>query len=329
MSEKLQSANSTSGTSPSVDVQSASVRPRRPNVSLCIPAFQAERHLQATIDSVLAQNYADLEVVIVDNNSSDGTRDILERLNDDRVRVIRNAKTLPIADNFNLAVQQSRGKFVKLICADDTLEPDCIAAQVEVLEASTEVALVAVLTDFIDDEGELLRQAKGLGGIVGRHSGERVVRQIVRSGTNPIGAQVATMFRRVDFDRCGGFRGDLLFPMDMDLWVRLLHHGEFFGLPRTLASYRIASESITALMPARSQLAQQIEFARRLVDDPRWEISVGDRTLGRVNCYDMQMRRTLLFLISSLRAWRRRRRAMGSIAAGTRPSQGRGDFVGY
>ena len=105
---------------------------RRPKVSLCIPAFQAELYLQATIDSALAQDYGDFEVVIVDNNSSDGTRDILESVNDERVRVIRNRTTLPMADNFNLAVRHCDGDFVKLVCADDTLEPDCLTTQVAI-----------------------------------------------------------------------------------------------------------------------------------------------------------------------------------------------------
>jgi glycosyltransferase involved in cell wall biosynthesis len=280
---------------------------RRPKVSLCIPAFQAERHLQATLDSVLAQNYSNLEIVIVDNNSSDGTRDILATVTDDRVRIIRNTTTLPMADNWNLAVQQSHGEFVKLVHADDTLEPDCVAAQIAVYEGNTDVALVSVRTDFIDDEGKLLRRAKGLNGIIGRQSGECVVRRIVRSGSNPVGPSVATMFRRVDFDQCGGFRRDFGFVTDLDLWARLLRDGNFFGLPRTLASFRMGAGSITDLTPARSQLAEQIGIAKRLVDDPRWQIPHTDRVLGRVNCYDMQMRRTLLFLMSSFRASRRRR----------------------
>ena len=177
------------------------------------------------------------------------------------------------------------------------------------LEQNPDVALVAARTDFIDDEGKLLRRARGLGGIVGLQPGERVVRRLVRSGTNPIGPPVAGMFRRVDFDRCGGFRGDPLYTMDMDLWVRLVRDGNFFGLPRTLASFRISGGSMTALTPARSQLAQQIEFAQRLIDDPRWEISLADRICGRVNSYDMQIRRQLLYQVSSFRASRRRRQA--------------------
>lgn len=288
-----------------------SARFRAPKVSLCIPAYEAERHLRATLDSVLAQSYEDFEVVIVDNNSSDRTGDIVAALHDDRVRVIRNATTLPIADNFNRAVQQSRGQYVKLICADDTIEPDCIAAQVGVMDANPGVVLVSVRTDFIDDVGDVLRPAKGLRGIVGRQSAQRTVRRVVRSGTNPIGPPVAALFRRADFDRCGGFHGELLFPMELDLWVRLIRHGDFFGVPKTLASFRIGAGSMTALTSSRSQLAQQIEFARRLVDDPRWRISTADRLVGLVNTFDKQLRRNVLFLMSSARA-ARRRRAHGS-----------------
>lgn len=285
-----------------------------PKVSLCIPAFQAERYLQATIDSVLAQTYPDLEIVIVDNGSSDGTQDIVAGICDERVRVIRNPATLSMVDIFNLAVGLCQGEFVKLVCADDILEPDCVAAQVEVLESHPDVTLVSVLTDFIDDEGRLLRRARGLGGVVGRRSGERVVRRIVRSGSNPVGAPVAVMFRRIDFERCGGFDGDLLFPMDMDLWVRLLRGGDFYGLPRTLAAFRITSGSTTGLTSARSQLAQQTEFTRRLINDGRWNVSAFDRIVGRLNSYDMQLRRTLLFQLSCLRAARRKRTAAESIA---------------
>lgn len=282
--------------------------PRRPTVSLCIPAFQAEQYLQTTIDSVLAQTYGDLEIVIVDNGSSDGTADIVGRIDDDRVRVIRNPTTLSLVDNFNLAVRQCHGDYVKLVCADDVLQPDCVAAQAAVLESHPGVALVASRTDYIDDEGLPLVRSRGLGGVVGRRSGERVVRRIVRTRSNPVGAPVSTMFRRCDFDRSGGFQGDQLFTMDVDLWVRLLQRGDFFGLPQTLAAFRIRSGSATGLTSARSQLAQQAEFIRGLVNDDQWHVSGIDRLLGWLNAYDKQLRRCVLFKVSSVRATRRRRR---------------------
>jgi glycosyltransferase involved in cell wall biosynthesis len=285
----------------------------RPKASICIPAYQAERHIRATINSVLTQNYADLEIVIVDNNSSDGTREILEEIDDERVRVIRNATTLSMVDNWNLAVRESHGEFVKLVCADDILESDCIAAQIAVLEGNPDVALVSARTNFIDDDGKLLRRAVGPDGVIGRHSGERAIRQIVRGGgNNPIGT-AAAMFRRVDFDRCGGFDGDLLFLMDVDLWVRLLREGDFFGAPNTFASFRIWLGSITASTSAHSHLAQRRAFATRLVNDPRWNITIIDRIRGRVAGYDLQF--DLLYKLSAIRAWWRCSRAL--------PRQGR------
>jgi hypothetical protein len=211
-------------------------------------------------------------------------------VNVDRVRTFRNTTTVAVVDNFNLATQHSRGQSVKLPCADDTFEPECVAAQIKVL-----------------------RRASGL---AGRNSGERVVGQIVRSGCNPIGPPVMGMFRRVDFDRCDGFGRELPFVANTHLWVRLLGNDDFVGLPRTLALIRIRGESITALTTVRSQRAEQIEFARRLADDPRWKISVGDGIVARVNCYIMQVRRPTIYLVGALPASRRRSHAIGSIASG-------------
>jgi Glycosyltransferase like family 2 len=216
-------------------------RAPRPKVSVCITSGQADRHLQATIDSCFAQHFAALELVIIYNSTSDDTRDILETVKDDRVRVVPSATRGPVADDFNMAVQQSNGQFVKLICAGDVLHPDCIAKQTKLLEDNRDVALVGVRTDHIDDDGNLLSHGCGLAGLIGRHSGERAIRRIARSSVDPVGPAVSGLFRRVDFDRCGGCRRDLLFPMDMGLWLRLLAHGDFIGVPNTLASSRRGS----------------------------------------------------------------------------------------
>ena len=280
---------------------------QRPKVSLCVPAYQAERHIRNTVESLLAQRYLDFEIVIVDNNCSDGTAEILKSFDDSRLRVVRNESTLPLVENFNRAVELCRGEFVKLVCADDVLYPECLAAQSAVLERHPGVALVGARTDFIDDEGVLLRPSRGLRGVTGRRAARHMVRSIVRSGTNPIGAPAAAMFRRSDFLRAGGFRDNLLFLADVDLWVRLLAYGDFYGVPRTLASFRFGSQTVTATMAARSQLTQQKTFIRDLVEQRRWRITRRDRLISWINTYDKQLRRTLLFEISKRRDARRNR----------------------
>jgi glycosyltransferase involved in cell wall biosynthesis len=294
-------------------------RATSPKVSICVPTYQAGAYVEETIDSLLAQTYTDIEVVIVDNNSMDGTRSILDRVSDDRVRVFRNETTIPSPDNHNLAVRLSRGELVQVISADDTLKPECVAEQVAVLESRPDVVLVGVQTDFIDDESRMLRPAKGLRGIVGQWSGQHVVTRMVRSGTNPIGAPVAVMFRRADFDRSGGFRGSNLFTLDMDLYVRLLHYGDFFGIPRPSSSYRYRAGSTTDLLAAKSQRAQILEFSQRLRSDPRWQVSAFDQLVCRVNSYDMMWRRTLLFKIAGARAARRKGKARTTVGQSAPP----------
>lgn len=274
--------------------------PGRPLVSVCIPAYQAARYLQATIDSILAQTHRDFELVIVDNASTDGTREILDAITDDRVRVVRNESTIPVVDNFNCAVRHTRGELVKLVCADDLLAPDCLGEQVAVLVNSPDVALVSARTDFVDDDGEVIVKARGLRGMGGRLPADTAVRRLVHNGGNPIGAPVAVMFRRVDFDRCGGFHNDQPFLADLDLWVRLLRGGDFVGLTSTLGSFRVHSESVSGLTSVRSQISAHRAFDRVLRADTRWNLTIADRVRGRIGCYENVLRRLVLFAVAAL-----------------------------
>ncbi|MDW5610190.1 glycosyltransferase [Mycolicibacterium sp. jd] len=286
-----------------------------PKVSVCIPAYQAAAYLQPLLDSVLSQAYDDFEVVVIDNHSTDGTSDILARVDDPRLRVMRNPATLPFVENWNLLVSQSRGEFVKLVCADDLLKPGCLAAQASVLDNNPDVALVSVKCDFIDDNERLIVPARGLDGIEGQVTAEGVVRRIVRNGGNPIGAPVAGMFRRADFDRVGGFTADFPFLSDIHLWVRLLGCGDFYGIPATHASFRVRGGSMSGLTSAWTQLAQSLDFEKSLARDPRWDLSQIDLLRGWMRCHEQTLRRMALF---GLTKWRVARRDPGPVRADPR-----------
>jgi glycosyltransferase involved in cell wall biosynthesis len=256
----------------------------RPKLSVCMVANHADRHLQTTIDSVLAQRLDDLEIVIVGDQDPYVAADIGAAANDERVRVIRNMTTVPLGAGFNMAVRHSRGQFVKLLCPGDTLRPDCIAAQANALEKNRDVALVAAGTDYIDHTGEVVGRHPVFERIVGIHSGQSVVTTIVRCGGNPIGPPVGAMFRRADFQRCDGFREDLLEWPELELWTRLLRFGEFFGMSKTLATAPDPRGSMSVSASALLQLVEQIEFTRRVINDRVWTVSATDRMVGHVKC---------------------------------------------
>jgi glycosyltransferase involved in cell wall biosynthesis len=274
-------------------------------VSICIPAYEAERHLPQTLRAVLAQAGDDLEILVLDNASSDRTPTIVRQAADPRVRLVRNDTVLSLPDNWNRAVELSRGRLVKIVCADDLIHPDLTRRQRAVLEEDPGVALVANRRHLINDDGAIIVPTTGLRHLVGRFNGRTVARRVVRDGGNPIGESAAVMFRRSHFDAVGGFDPSLLFPMDLRLWVDLLRHGDFVGLPEPMAAFRASTDSLSSRR-LRSQYDEQLELTRQVAHDPRWQMRGADRILGLLGARLARARREMVFWAADHHlGWRR------------------------
>lgn len=243
-----------------------------PEVSVCIPAFRAEPFLRASIESVLAQTYADWELVVVDNASPDRTGEVARSYDDPRIVVHTNPSTVPLADNWNRAVGLCRGRLVKLLPADDRIRPDCLELQVKAIDAHPGTALVACRRDLVDADGRVLAAGRGLRRLDGPRPSAEVIREILRSGINPLGEPGGWLFRRDDFERVGGFDPALAGAVDLDLATRLLLRGDFVGLSDPLAVFTVRGDSYTA-RTVRAQLAEHRRLLRRLAADRRWPVS--------------------------------------------------------
>ena len=140
---------------------------RVPVISVCVPAYQAGSRLRATIHSVLAQNFTDFELIVLDNGSTDGTAELVGSFDDPRIRLVRREITVPMTENWNRVVGLARGELVKLLCADDLLRPDCLRVQRQVLAALPHVVMTACRRDFVDGRGRRLATGNGLAGLLG------------------------------------------------------------------------------------------------------------------------------------------------------------------
>ncbi len=219
---------------------------RTPSVAVCVPLFRKEGFIAATIQSVLDQTFTDFELVILDNASPDRSAEIARSFDDPRLVVAENPSTLGPIDNFNRVVSLSTAPLVKVLCADDLLHPTCLERQVAVMEQDAALAMVSCRQDMIDENGTRLAHDRGLRkpDLVGTQNRSTVVRRLVRHGGNPIGNVNNVLFRRSAFDAAGGFPGDAnFFALDVAMWVRLLEHGTFHGIPETLTSFRLNSGS--------------------------------------------------------------------------------------
>ncbi|MEM1245227.1 MAG: glycosyltransferase family 2 protein [Acidobacteriota bacterium] len=122
-------------------------------MSLGVPVFNGERYLAETLKSLCEQSFADLEIVVVDNASTDATESICRAAaaKDPRVRYSRNASNLGAAANFNRAFQAARGKYFKWVAHDDFLGPDFVARCVEELEQHPDAVLALTRACVLDE----------------------------------------------------------------------------------------------------------------------------------------------------------------------------------
>ncbi|WP_280404667.1 glycosyltransferase family 2 protein [Nocardia brasiliensis] len=263
-------------------------------LSVCVPAYNSARTLATTLRSVLDQD-AEFELVVLDNASTDDTGAIARSFEDPRIRVLRNDTVLPIGDNWNKVIRASRGDLVKVVCADDVLRPGALAAQLAVMADDPGIAISSSRFEVIDEDSGLLETGLGLPGLLGRQTARALARAIVRRGPADFGPTAAAMFYRKHFDLVGGLRGDLVFPMDVDLFARVSSFGVFFGMTEILAAWRNSSFNLCSRTSTVSKLTDMYRFHHRIAGDypnlvSRGDVLAGDTRLARAALYRLRVR---------------------------------------
>jgi glycosyltransferase involved in cell wall biosynthesis len=127
-----------------------------PMVSVGLPVYNGENYVAEAIESVLAQTFGDLELVIHDNASTDRTAEICQAYaaRDRRVLYFRNPRNLGAAPNYNLAWSRARGRYFKWLAHDDRMLPDYLASTVRRLEETPDAVVCNSVIRYIDEQGE-------------------------------------------------------------------------------------------------------------------------------------------------------------------------------
>ncbi len=130
----------------------------KPLVSIGMTVYNAGPFLRETLDSLLVQDYPNIELVISDNASTDGSSEICQQYaeRDSRIRYFRNDENLGAVKNWNLALSHSQGEYFMWAADHDLWQPEYISHAVEILESDSEVVLVYSRCRMIDAEGKTL-----------------------------------------------------------------------------------------------------------------------------------------------------------------------------
>lgn len=191
---------------------------RRPLVSVVIPCYNYGRYLPDAVASVLNQSDVDLDVLIVDDASTDGSQRVAMNLAeaDERIRVVIHGNNMGHIATYNDGLSQVAGEYVVLLSADDMLAPGSLGRSTALLEAHPEVGLVYGYAMEFKDSVPLL-SAKRPGWTV--WTGEDWLRTVCRKGSNVI-VNPEVIMRRTVMDRLVGYRADMPHAADLDLWLR-------------------------------------------------------------------------------------------------------------
>jgi glycosyltransferase involved in cell wall biosynthesis len=204
-----------------------------PSISVVMPVHNALPFLEESIKSILSQTLTDFEFVILDDASTDGSRELLRdwSLRDRRIRLHESEKQLGLAGASNAVVAKTRTPLVARMDADDIAHPDRLLRQIKVMKNHLDVALIGTLCNGIDASGREVRPRDRW-------------RLLRRSNLIPF-PHGSAMFRREAFDRVGGYDEKTIGAEDQDLFLRMTACGRVVTLPDVLYHYRYHSGNAT------------------------------------------------------------------------------------
>ena len=123
---------------------------RNPKITVLMPVYNGEKYLREAIGSILNQTFNDFEFLIINDSSTDSTREIILSYDDTRIRLEDNEKNIGLTHSLNKGLRLAKGKYVARMDADDISLPDRLEKQLAVIENNTDVSIVACWIDIID-----------------------------------------------------------------------------------------------------------------------------------------------------------------------------------
>jgi len=245
-----------------------------PLVSVVMANYNGEQYLASALNSILAQSFIDFELIIVDDGSSDTSRDIISQYarSDRRIRNVY-MEHCGFVKALNYGCALSRGDFIARLDSDDIAKCDRLEAQVAFMIANPAIALVGGAIECIDTDGKWLFSIRLPGRADGLHEYLLLDCHISHS---------TVLLRKSVFEDVGGYRAVYQNAVDYDLFLRISDNHLVDNLPKILCQYRLHPNQVSAYKGAQqiisgigARLATRARRAKR--PEPTWKGEVVSR----------------------------------------------------
>jgi glycosyltransferase involved in cell wall biosynthesis len=213
-------------------------------VSVCLPVYNGEGFLAAALESILDQSHSNVEILVADDCSEDGSELVATQYagRDHRIKCWRNPYRLGIFENYNNCFSRAGGDFIKPFAQDDVLEPDGLEKLIEALEYHPTATLASGARRIIDGDGKKGNVERSFfeSGVI---SGEEVIDDYLSTFYNRVGTVCQVLFRKRDVGE--GFDPGYVVSGDIDLWLRLLKLGDLAYVADVVCNFRRHAGSVT------------------------------------------------------------------------------------
>ena len=262
-------------------------------VSVCIPVFNSELTIKNTIASALCQTYTNLELVIVDNHSTDRTWEVVNSITDSRIKKFQNDSNIGMTGNWNKCLEHASGEYIHFLCGDDIILPDCIEKKMLKIKESENIVMVFSASDVINENGKLVlhRAYSNKDCIV---DGVKLAKKafLLR---NIYGEPSNVLFRKNLLQETGVFPTNVKYSIDLDLWIRLSCQGKVAFVSKSLMKYRISKSNGTSTFTVKTFSDDDKVFVENIMRYGYFKISFFTKML-HFFIHKQRMRMRLLFI---------------------------------
>jgi len=249
-------------------------------VSVCIPTYNGEKYLGEALDSVLAQTYRPLEIIISDDNSTDRSLDIVHEFEQktDIPFYIHHHKPKGIGANWNNCVKHAHGEYIKFLFQDDILLPACIEKMMLLAQEDVEIGLVFCKRDAIsENEDERYFDWQKRSGNLHKYFSSEINRiqkgivllkddNFISLPENKIGEPTNVLLNINVFKAVGFFRLDLKQILDAEFWYRIAKDFKIGFINETLVHFRL-HEMQASKVNARNKHSDKRLYEKILLDE--------------------------------------------------------------
>ncbi|MBE9214268.1 glycosyltransferase [Plectonema cf. radiosum LEGE 06105] len=230
------------------------------SISVIVPVFNGEKTVEETIKSILNQTFSNIEIIVINDGSTDRTLEIVEKILDSRIKIFSYPNG-GLSVSRNRGISQAKGEYISFIDADDLWTADKLELQWQALQSNPQAAVAYSWTDYIDESSKFIKSGRRIK-VNGDAFSKLLVTNFLENGSNPL-------IRQQALEKVGGFDESLAAAEDKDMWLRLAVNYDFVCVEKPQILYRTSNNSMSTNL--KRQESASLKVIERAFSYPKAE----------------------------------------------------------